>query len=87
MNTRRQEGWILTLLELLVVAAIISLLAYKGMKTYLVKPTLDKETNQAFVEQGIDTSSYRSVVSTTKDKLNGITAQRQRSLDTLGQDQ
>lgn len=60
------------LIELLVVLAIIMFIAFKLFNVYFKKPVLNKETEKIISEQGIDTTSYKSIIDSTKSKLEDI---------------
>ena len=68
-------------IELLVVLAIILFIAFKAYKSYFKNPPVDKDTQRAVSEQGIDTTTYRSALDSTRDKLKDI---RQKHADELG---
>jgi flagellar biogenesis protein FliO len=59
-------------IELLLVLAIIMFIAFKVFKLYFKKSSLDKETQRAISEQGIDTTSSRSIIDSTRRKLRDI---------------
>jgi len=56
-------------IELLVVLAIIAFIAIKLLNNYYKKPSIDKETQKVVSEQGIDTTSYSSIVGSVKNTL------------------
>lgn len=70
-------------LELLLVLAIIMFIAYKVINMYVKKPALNKEAQKISTEAGIDTSSYKSIVNSTKDKLNDIQNKRMDDLNNI----
>ena len=59
-------------LELLLASAIIMFIAYLAFKAYFKKTPLDKETQKAVSEQGIDTTSYKSTIDSTRNKVEDI---------------
>ncbi|MDP2938591.1 MAG: hypothetical protein Q8O13_00690 [Candidatus Omnitrophota bacterium] len=59
-------------IELLLVLAIIMFIAFKVFKLYFKNPSLNKETQKVISEQGINTTSYKSIIDSTKKKLQGI---------------
>ena len=59
-------------LEILLVLAIIMFIAFKVFKLYFKNPPLDKETQRVITEQGINTTTYKSIINSTKDKLEDI---------------
>ena len=71
------------LIELLVVLAIIMFIASKVLKSYFTQPSLDKETQKVITEQGIDTTSYQSLIGSSKKKLQDIQDQHMKELDNI----
>ena len=67
-------------IELLLVLAIIMFIAFKVFKLYFKKPSFNKETQRAISEQGIDTASYKSIIDSTKRKLQDIQGQHMEEL-------
>jgi prepilin-type N-terminal cleavage/methylation domain-containing protein len=63
-------------IEILLVMAIIAFIAYKVFNVYFKKSFLDKETQKFISEQGIDTTSYKSTIDSTRDKLKDIQSNR-----------
>ena len=59
-------------IELLLVIAIIMFIAFKVFNVYFKKPVLNKETEKVISEQGIDTTSYKSTINSTRDKIEDI---------------
>ena len=57
------------LLEILLVAIVILALYYIALKFYFKNPSIDKTTQEALSEQGIDTSSQQAVLESTKKRL------------------
>ena len=57
------------LIEIVLVLAAILFLYYFMSKFHLERPHIDKETQKAASEQGIDTTSYKSTLDTVKKKL------------------
>ena len=68
-------------IELLLVLAIIMFIAFKVFKLYFKNPSVDKETQGVMSEQGIDTTSSRSIIDSTKKRLQDIQGQRTEKLD------
>ena len=56
-------------IELLVVLVIIAFIAIWMLNNYYKKPSIDKETQKVVSEQGIDTTSYSSIVGSVKNTL------------------
>jgi len=73
----------LTLLGLLIVVAIICILSFKSLSTYFSPRTIDQATNRSLTREGIDTSSYRSLKETTREKINSITRQETEKVERL----
>ena len=71
------------LIELLVVLAIIMFIASKVFKSYFIKPSLDKETQKVISEQDIDTTSYQSLIDSSKKKLQDIQDQHMKELGNI----
>ena len=63
-------------IELLLVLAIIMFIAFKVFELYFKNPPLNKETQGVASEQGIDTTSGKSIIDSTKKKLQDIQGQR-----------
>ena len=75
------RGSFFTLLEIIIVLAIILFMAQKVIKGYFKKPVMDKQVETMAHDAGIDTANYQSVIQSTKDKVNNIMKQRQKDLD------
>ncbi len=69
-----RRGFI-TLLEMVLVLAIILFVAYAALNTYFKKPALNKSTEEFLNQQDIDTSSSKAILDTTKKKINDINEQ------------
>ena len=69
------KGSFLTLLEILLVLLIISFLSHELLKVYFKPAALDKKTEQLLIEQNIDTTSYKTVVDSTKAKVKDVNRQ------------
>jgi hypothetical protein len=54
------------------VLAIIAFIAYEVFNVYFKKTSVDKETQKIISEQGIDTTSYKSTIDSTREKLKEI---------------
>jgi len=72
INYRLKRAF-LSLLGLLITVAIICILAFTAFKFYFKKPILDKLSEKFVQEQNINTTSYQSILSSTKDKLQKAT--------------
>jgi hypothetical protein len=66
-----------------VALAIIMFIAYKVLSLHPIKPSLDKETQKAISEQGIDTTSYKSTIDTVRNKLRDIQDQHDDQLNQI----
>jgi len=70
------RGSVFTLLGLLVAALIVLLLASRVFRVYFGnKSGLDTHTQQSLSEEGIDFSSPRGLLETTKNKVDALNAQ------------
>ena len=67
-------------IELLLVLTIIMFIAFKVFKLYFKNPSLNKETQRVISGQGIDTTSHKSIIDSTKKKLQGIQDQYMEKL-------
>ncbi len=63
------------MLELILVLVIILLLFKQALNSYFKKPYFDKKTEQALSEQGIDTTNYKAILDSTKEKIKNIDKQ------------
>ena len=63
------------LIELLLAAVIIAFLCYIMLKVYVKGPSMDKKTKETFKEEGIDTSSSKGILDSTKKKIEDINKQ------------
>ncbi len=80
-SKKRKTGFMF--IELLLVLAIIMFLAFKVFKLYFKKSSLNKETQQVISEQGIDTTSPKSIIDSTRNKLKDIQNQRADESDKI----
>jgi len=72
-NNRRKaaiKGF--ALIEIIIVLAIICFIIFKMVDYYSKKPKINKETEKLLLEQGIDTTNYKSTVDTVRSKIEGI---------------
>jgi uncharacterized protein YneF (UPF0154 family) len=67
-------------IELLLVLVIIMFIAFKVFNVYFKNPSLNKETQRVISGQGIDTTSYKSIIDSTKKKLQDIQDQHMEKL-------
>jgi prepilin-type N-terminal cleavage/methylation domain-containing protein len=63
-------------IEILIVLAIILFLGYKLLNVYFKRPSINPETNKALIEQGIDTTNYKTTADTVRNKIENIQKQR-----------
>jgi len=70
-------------IELLLVLAIIMFIAFKVFNLYFKKPSFNKETQKVISEQGIDTTSSKSIIDSTKKKLQDIQGQHMEELGNI----
>ncbi|MDD5730215.1 MAG: hypothetical protein PHN57_03695 [Candidatus Omnitrophica bacterium] len=75
---KKCAGSVFTLLEILLVLVIVSIVARKVFTTYLKKPSLDKNAENFVHEQGINTSSHKAVLESTKEKIRDINKQLEK---------
>lgn len=59
-------------IELLLVLAIAMFIAFKVFKLYFNHSSLNPETQRVMSDQGIDTTSYKSTIESTRNKLEDI---------------
>lgn len=69
------KGSIFTILEILIVLAIIAFLFTKFGKIYFGSPVSDAGVNAQLQEQGIDTTNARSMIDSTRSKVEAINQQ------------
>ncbi len=79
----KNEKGFLSLLGLLFTLAIILFVCYIMINTYLRKPISDKSTEKVISEQNIDTSSYQSIVDTTRKRVQDIEKQAEERQNQL----
>jgi uncharacterized protein YneF (UPF0154 family) len=69
-------------IEILIVLAIVCFIFYKIMNLYFKKgPVINKETEKALSEQGIDTANYKTITDSTREKIEGIQTQHFKELE------
>jgi predicted membrane protein len=71
----KERNGFFTILGTLLAVAIILFLCYLLLNNYFKKPLLDNKTQGVLSEQGINTSNYRTILDSTKDKLKDIEKQ------------
>lgn len=79
----KNSGGALSLLELVLVLAIISFFAYKALNAYFKKPAMDLESDKVLTQQGIDTSSYSSTVNSARRQVQDINKRLLKRTDAL----
>jgi len=82
LSGNKKNGF-LSLLGLILTVGIIIFLFYLSINTYLNKPVVDKESQKALAEQGIDTSSRQAVLESTKRKIADINKEANRRADEI----
>ncbi|MFH0827023.1 MAG: hypothetical protein V1923_03940 [Candidatus Omnitrophota bacterium] len=70
-------------LELLLALAIMMFIAFKVFNLYFKKPSLNEETQKVISEQGIDTTSPKLFIDSTKKRLQDIQDQRMEMLSNI----
>jgi len=74
------------LLELLLALVAIMFLYFLALKPYFKKLAPDTTSKEMLSSQGIDTSSYKTVLESTKNKLQEIdkqTMEREKSVEDI----
>jgi prepilin-type N-terminal cleavage/methylation domain-containing protein len=74
------------LIELIIVVAILSTLAYFVMKRVSSQPHLDAQTRKTLSEYGVDTSNYGTILSTTRGAINDMSKKSSDLLKEAGID-
>ena len=75
MKPYAREKKAFALISLLLAAVIICILYYIAINTYFKRPSLDKPTEKFLSEQGIDASSYQSVIDSAREGVGRINRQ------------
>lgn len=70
-------------IELLLVLAIVIFIASKVFKLYFKKTSFDKEAQRVISIQGIDTASPKSIVDSTRKKLQDIQNQHMDEMSNI----
>lgn len=73
-NVKIKKGF--ALIEITISLVIIAILYYIVANTYFKKTKMDKETERALSEHGIDTSSSKAFIESTKNKVEEINKQQ-----------
>jgi uncharacterized tellurite resistance protein B-like protein len=80
------KGGFFTLIGMILAIAIIALLMYFVVNTYLKQPKgMDKDTAQELRKHDIDPSNYQTILDSTRQKMDQINKQRMRRFDQLEQ--
>lgn len=69
-----EKGFVL-LVGILITAIIIAVLFFLMLKIYIKGPSVKKETAEIMEEAGIDTSDYKGVLESTKNKIDDLNKQ------------
>ena len=85
MIRRLARGSFLTILELVIVLAIILFLAQRVLTNYCTRPAANKEIEKIATDTGINTENPRSMIGSTKDKVDSIMQEREKQLEQFGQ--
>ena len=80
IQIRKTAGF--ALIELLLILLTIIFLYYFMSKFYFKRSSLDKEVEQTLVQQGIDTTNYKTILDSTKAKLANIQEQQAQQVET-----
>jgi len=59
-------------IELLLVLVIIMFAVFKVSKLYFKQPSLNQETQRVILESGIDNTSYKSTIDSTRNMVEDI---------------
>jgi len=70
-------------IETLIVLTIILFLVYKLLNFYFKQPSINPETNKALIEQGIDTTNYKTTADTVRNKIQDIQKQHLDQLNEI----
>jgi hypothetical protein len=60
------------LIEILLALAAIIFIVFKVSKLYLKPPVLNQQTQKIIAEQGIDTTSYKTIIDSTSNRVEDI---------------
>ena len=83
---KRCRGGFVFLLGLILTLAIILILSYLVFKVYFRMPESEEEIKQSLSGSGIDSSSYKSIVDSSRKKVKEINKQyldRRKQLEDL----
>jgi hypothetical protein len=77
----------LMFIELLVAAAIILFVAFNLIKLYSKNTSINKETQKLLSGSGIDTTTYKTTIDSTKNKIADIQNKHFEELNRLEEEQ
>lgn len=86
MRNKGSRASLFSLLELLLVLAIVLFLANKLFKIYFFQPALDNKTGGSLSSYGIDTQNYKTVLDSTRVKVQEINKEaieRQKAIEAI----
>ena len=71
-----------TLIGTLIAVAVMCILMFLVIKIYIMKPKgMDTETQETLRQNDIDPSNYKTIIDTTRQKLNAISEQEKHRYD------
>ena len=79
------KGVFLSILGLILSLAIILIFSYMILNSYFKSPVLNKEAEKSLSEQGIDTSSHKAILDSTKERVQDINKQILDRAEAIGQ--
>lgn len=83
MEKIRNDGFV-SLLGVLLTLVIISVLSYMVFKNYYsATPQSDKSIEKPLAEAGINTTSYSTVLDSTKTRINDLSQQQMKAAEQL----
>lgn len=81
MKEKQVRGF--SFIEIIIVLAIILFFGHKLLNFYFKQPAIDPETNKALIEQGIDTTNYKTTADTVRYKIQNIQKQHLDQLNEI----
>lgn len=66
-SKRSSQGF--GLIEMLLALVIILFFCYKVLNLYFKQSSLDKEASENLSAQGVDTSNYKAIINSAKEKV------------------
>jgi len=71
-------------IEIILVLVIIYLIANLAVNVYFKKPIIvNKEEAKVLTQEGIDTTNYQTIVSSVKEKVQGIQDQYMQEMEKI----